>query len=41
MGFIGKSTFNVNGIIIHYNLHISINQSLSNISKLSLEILNN
>jgi len=40
MGFIGKSTFNVNGITIHFNLHISINQSLSNISKLSLEILN-
>ncbi len=40
MGFIGKSTFNVNGIIVHSNLHISINQSLSNISKLSSEILN-
>lgn len=39
MDFIGKSTFIVNGIIVHSNLHISINQSLSNISKLSQEII--
>ena len=40
MAFSYKTTFNIDGCTIHFALHIPINQSLSNIGKLSSEQLN-
>ena len=39
MAFTGKAAFNIGGTTIHSALHISINQSLSNLNKLSIETL--
>jgi hypothetical protein len=40
MAFTGKATFNIDGCTIHSALRIPINQSLSNMGKLSSELLN-
>ena len=40
MSFTGKATFNIDGCTIHSALHVPINQSLSNMGKLSSEPLN-
>ena len=40
MAFTGKAVFNIDGCTIHSALRIPINQSLSNMGKLSLELLN-
>ena len=39
MAFTGKAAFNIDGTKIHSALHISINQSLFNLNKLSTETL--
>jgi hypothetical protein len=39
MAFIRKVAFNIGGTTIHSALHIPINQSLSNLGKLSTETL--
>jgi ATP-dependent DNA helicase PIF1 len=39
MAFTGKAAFNIGGTTIHSALHIPINQSLSNLGKLSTETL--
>ena len=39
MAFTGKAAFNISGTTIHSALHIPINQSLSNLNKLSTETL--
>ena len=39
MAFIGKAAFNIGGTTIHSALHIPVNQSLSNLNKLSIETL--
>ena len=39
MAFIGKAAFNIGGTTIHSTLHIPVNQSLSNLNKLSTETL--
>ena len=38
MAFTGKATFNIDGCTIHSALHIPINQSLSNMEKLSSDL---
>ena len=39
MAFTGKAAFNIGGTTIHSALHIPVNQSLSNLNKLSIETL--
>ena len=39
MAFTGKAAFNIGGTTIHSALHIPVNQSLSNLNKLSTETL--
>ena len=39
MAFTGKAAFNIGGTTIHSTLHIPVNQSLSNLNKLSTETL--
>ena len=39
IAFIGKAAFNIGGTTIHSALHIPINQSLSNLNKLSTKTL--